>query len=159
MLPKASTDHLRAGAGFLAATFDGFTALFPQQSVMTVEQRSHLTEHRDTYAVYRGSGISARVFSLSRAFQPIAKTDRPYFIVARYRGGVFGLACDELQAINSAQVSLKLIPTSLKCGNSPIEAFALFGKKIAFQCSLDAIAALLPLEDVEAHAPEQSHPA
>lgn len=159
MLPRASTDSLRAGAGFLAATFDGFTALFPQQRVMAVEQRSHLTNHRNAYSMYRGSGISARVFSLSRAFQPMAKIDRPYFIVARYRGGWFGLACDELQAINLSQLSLKSIPASLKCGNSPIEAFAQFGKKIAFQCSLEAIAALLPLEDVEAHAQEQSHPA
>jgi hypothetical protein len=158
MLPKASID-LRAGAGFLAATFDGFTALFSQQDVMTVEQRSHLTDHKSTYSMYRGSGISARVFSLSRGLEPVAKTDRPYFIVARHRGGFFGLACDELQAINSSQVSLKSIPASLKCGNSPIEAFALFGKKIAFQCSLEAIAALLPLEDVKAHAHEQSHPA
>lgn len=159
MLPKASTDGLRAAGGFLAATFDGFTALFPQQGVMAVEQRSHLTDHRNTYAMYRGSGISARVFSLSRVFEPMAKVDRPYFIVARYRGGLFGLACDELQAINSSQISLKSIPSSLKCGNSPIEAFAQFGKKIAFQCSLEAIAALLPLEDVEEHAYEQSHPA
>lgn len=158
MLPKASID-LRAGAGFLAATFDGFTALFSQRDVMTVEQRSHLTDHGSTYAVYRGSGISARVFSLSRGLEPVAKADRPYFIVARYRGGFFGLACDELQAINPSQISLKSIPTSLKCGNSPIEAFALFGKKIAFQCSLEAIAALLPLEDVKAHEHEQSHPA
>lgn len=159
MLPKASTDGPRAGAGFLAATFDGFTALFPQQGVMAVEQRSHLTDHQDAYAMYRGSGISARVFSLSRGFQPMARIDRPYFIVARYRGGLFGLACDELQAVNLSQLSLKSIPSSLKCGNSPIEAFALFGKKIVFQCSLEAIAALLPLEDVEAHAHEQSHPA
>lgn len=159
MSPKASTESLRAGAGFLAATFDGFTALFPQQDVMTVEQRSHLTEHRDAYAMYRGGGISARVFSLSRAFQPMAKIDRPYFIVARYRGGLFGLACDELQAIKSSQISLRSIPSSLKCGNSPIESFAQFGKKMAFQCSLEAIAALLPLEDVETHEYEQSHPA
>lgn len=159
MLPKTSTDGLRAGGGFLAATFDGFTALFPQRDVMTVEQRSHLTEHRGSYAMYRGSGISARVFALSRAFQPMAKIERPYFIVARYHGGLFGLACDELQAINPSQISLKSIPASLRCGNSPIEAFAQFGKKIAFQCSLEGIAALLPLEDVEAHAYEQSHPA
>ncbi len=158
MLPKASTD-LHAGKGFLAATFDGFTALFPQRDVMTVEQRSHLSGHESTYAMYRGSGISARVFSLSRGLEPVAETGRPYFIVARYRGGFFGLACDELQAINPSQISLKSIPASLKCGNSPIEAFALFGKKIAFQCSLEAIAALLPLEDVKSHAHEQSHPA
>lgn len=158
MLPKASTDP-RTRTGFLAATFDGFTALFPQQDVMTVEQRSHLTGHEAGYAVYRGSGISARVFSLSRGFEPVAKSDRPYFIVARHRGGFFGLACDELQAINPSQISLKSIPASLKCGNSPIEAFALFGKKIAFQCSLEAIAALLPLDDVKNHAHEQSHPA
>lgn len=159
MLPKASTDQTGAAAGFLAATFDGFTALFPQQSVVAVEQRSHLTEHQDTYAVYREGGMQARVFSLSRAFQPLAKTDRPYFIIARYRGGTFGLACDELQAVNSSRVSLRLVPTSLKCGNSPIEAFAQFGKKLAFQCSLEAIAALLPLEEAQAHAHEQSHPA
>jgi hypothetical protein len=158
MLPKTSTDP-RAKTGFLAATFDGFTALFPQQDVMTVEQRSHLSEHEDSYAMYRSGGVSARVFSLSRGFEPIAKSDRPYFIVARHRGGFFGLACDELQAINPSQISLKSIPASLKCGNSPIEAFALFGKKIAFQCSLEAIAALLPLENVKAHAQEQSHPA
>jgi hypothetical protein len=159
MLPKTSTEGQRAGAGFLAATFDGFTALFPQQDVMTVEQRSRLTEHQNNHAMYHGGGFSARVFSLSRAFQPMAKIDRPYFIVARYRGGLFGLACDELQAINASQISLKSIPASLKCGNSPIEAFAQFGKKMAFQCSLEAIAALLPLEGVEADEQEQSHPA
>lgn len=159
MLPRASTEGLRVRAGFLAATFDGFTALFPQQDVMTVEQRTHLTDHGDTYAMYHGGGISAPVFSLSRTFEPMARTERPYFIVARHRGGLFGLACDELQAINPAQVSLKSIPASLKCGDSPIEAFALFGKKIVFQCSLEAIAALLPLDDVENHAHEQSHPA
>lgn len=158
MLPKTSTDP-RARAGFLAATFDGFTAIFPQQDVMTVEQRSHLSEHEGSYAMYRSGGVNARVFSLSRGFEPMTKSDRPYFIVARHRGGFFGLTCDELQTINPSQISLKSIPASLRCGNSPIEAFALFGKKIAFQCSLEAIAALLPLEDVKAHAQEQSHPA
>jgi hypothetical protein len=127
--------------------------------VLTVEQRSHLSEHEDSYAMYRNGGVNARVFSLSRGFEPVARTDRPYFIVARHRGGFFGLACDELQAVNPSQLSLKSIPASLKCGNSPIEAFALFGKKIAFQCSLEAIAALLPLEDVGTHEQEQSHTA
>lgn len=159
MPPKASTDSLRSGAGFLAATFDGFTAFFPQQDVLTVEQRSHLTGHHDSYAMYQSGGISAPVFALSRGFEPLAGTERPYFIVARHRGGFFGLACDELQAINPSQISLKAIPPSLKCGNSPIEAFAFFGKKIAFQCSLEAIAALLPLDRIEADADEQSHPA
>lgn len=156
MLPKASVECLRSGAGFLAATFDGFTALFPQHDVITVEQRSNLTDHHDSYAIYHWGRIDAPVFALSRTFQPVAKIDRPYFFIARYGGGVFGLACDELQAVKSSQVNLKLIPASLKSGNSPIEAFARFGKKLAFQCSLDGIAALLPLDDVKNHAQNQS---
>ena len=157
MLPKASIDQRGTNTGFIAATFDGFTALFSPESIVAIEQRSNLTDHRDTYAMYRSGRVNARVFALSRALRPIAKTDRPYFIVARHQAGTFGLACDELQVINSSRVSFRLIPKSLKCGNSPIEAFAQFGKKIVFQCSLDAIAALLPLEDAEAHAHEQSH--
>lgn len=160
MLPKPSIDQLGMTAGFLAATFDGFTALFPAQSIVAVEQRANLTDHQDTYAMYRKNSMNARVFSLSRALQPTPENGRPYFIIARYQGGEFGLACDELQVINSSRVNLKLIPTSLKCGDSPIEAFAQFGKRIVYQCSLEAIAALLPLDDVEEiHEYEQGHPA
>lgn len=158
MFPRSSIES-NAAAGFVAATFDGFTALFSQANIVAVEQKSHLTDCRGLRAVYRKGDIHALVFSLSRSLEPVAQLDRPFFIVARHKGGAFGLSCDELQVISSSRIKLRAIPDSLKCGKSPIESFAQFGKKIFFQCSLDAIADLLPPEETESHECEQSHPA
>ncbi|MBX3665032.1 MAG: hypothetical protein KIT13_05275 [Burkholderiales bacterium] len=156
MLSKIPIDGSPAASGFLLAAFDGFSALFAQRDVSVIEQRSVLANPRDCYAEYCKGDLSVRVFSLSKGFAPLAPADRPFFFVARCRAGAFGLACDELQVVNASRVSIKAIPASLKCGESPIEGYAQFGKRVAFLCSLEAIADLLPLTDTGVVDHEQS---
>lgn len=151
---KSRAQPERAGAGYIAATFDDVTLVLDQDEAEAVIDTNDLgsegfTDSANRLVVVEHNDESVPVVRLSNIFQRQDGKTRAFVLIAHTSHYRLGLMCDVVRTVAATKVRLEPLPACMQTPATLAISVAHLQDGIGFHCSAEALAQMTRTNQVD----------